>query len=292
MLLVATLFMAAPSFAQAPATQPSTAPVSKPPSEPAMTEATTGSTTGTATTMPTPQPAEPNAPITMNFKDASLNTVLDYLSEAAGLVIVGDPRVEGRITIVSRRNVSVGEAVDLLDSTLRENGYAAIRVGARNLKIVPIDDAKKEFIPVTKGVNPEEIEPNDRIITQIIPTRSADAVKLKNDLASLIPPSADIAANASSNMLIVTAPQSVVRQVVEIVHAIDVETFRNFAGAGLSPQERQRHERGQADQRHLQGYHPEPVSAARRRASSVHVAGNDGGRGQGRQESQGDRLGG
>ena len=225
-LTTAILLAASGVLAQAPASRP---------------------TTATATTAPASEPSEV-ACISMKFKDASLDTVLDYLSEVAGLVIVGDPKMEGRITIVSRQSVTVSEAVDLLDSALRENGYAAVRVGPRNLKIIPIDAAKKECIPVTRGADPDEIEPNDRIVTQVIPTRSADAMKLKADLAGLIPPSADIAANASSNMLIVTASQSVVRRVVQIVHAIDLETSQVSQVRRLPAQKRKRRQRGQADQ--------------------------------------------
>jgi type II secretory pathway component GspD/PulD (secretin) len=207
-----------------PATEAATEATTEPTTEPATASAATQPTTRIATTQPTPQPMDPNAPITMNFKDASLRTVLDYLSEAAGLVIIGDPKVEGRISITSRRNMSIDEAVDALTSVLKEKGYAAIRIGARKLKIVAWDDAKKDFIEVRQGIDPEVIEPTDRIITQVIPIRNADAVKLKADLASLIPSTADIASNASSNTLIVTASQAVVRRLVEIVRAIDVGT--------------------------------------------------------------------
>ena len=246
-LLAAALWMGAGvCHAQAPASQPDSKPATaaatgpattapatetastEPASEPATqatteatTQPTTEPTTRVATTLPTPQPVDPNAPITMNFKDASLRTVLDYLSESAGLVIIGDPKIEGRISITSRRNISVREAVDVLDSALKEKGYAAVRVGARNLKILSVEDAVRESSVVRKGIDPEDIEPTDRIITQVIPIRNADAVKLKADLAPFIPSSANIASNASSNTLILTGTQAVVRRVVEIVRAID-----------------------------------------------------------------------
>jgi general secretion pathway protein D len=199
-----------------------TEPTTGPTTEAATTEPSTQPTTRIATTRPTPQPEDPDAPITMNFKEASLRSVLEYLSEAAGLVIIGDPKVEGRISITSRRNISVEEAVKLLDSALREKGYAAIHV-ERTLKILTIDEAKKEFIPVRVGNIPKEIPLGDAIITQVIPIHNADAVKLKSDLAPLIPSSADVTSNASSNTLIVTGSQTVVRRIVEIVNGIDIQ---------------------------------------------------------------------
>jgi general secretion pathway protein D len=219
---------------EAASTEPASEPATQATTE-ATTQPTTEPTTRVATTMPTPQPVDPNAPITMNFKDASLRTVLDYLSESAGLVIIGDPKIEGRISVTSRRNISIREAVDVLNSALKDKGYAAVRIGARNLKILSFDDAIKESTLVRKGIDPDEIEPTDQIVTQVIPIRNADAVKLKADLAPFIPSSANIASNASSNTLILTGTQAVVRRVVEIVRAIDVEMMVDVSQVRVYP---------------------------------------------------------
>ena len=101
---------------QAATTEPTTTQAVA--SEPTTTQAaTTEPTTTQATTRPTPQPDDPAAPIVLNFKDASLQTVLDYLAEAAGLVIIGNPKVDGRISLMSRRPVSVEAAIELLDTS-------------------------------------------------------------------------------------------------------------------------------------------------------------------------------
>ena len=185
----------------------------------------TKATTPTAA-VPATRPAMAGAPgddppLSLNFRDASMQTVLEYLSGAAGMVIIEEAKVEGKITVMSRQGLSKDEAIDLLDSLLKAKGYAAIRNG-RTLKIVTLDEAKKESIPVRSGNDPEKIVASDRIITQIIPIGNADAAKLKADLAPLIPTTADVAANASSNTLIVTGTESTIRHLVEIIRAIDV----------------------------------------------------------------------
>ncbi len=207
---------------QAATTEPTTTQAVA--SEPTTTQAaTTEPTTTQATTRPTPQPDDPAAPIVLNFKDASLQTVLDYLAEAAGLVIIGNPKVDGRISLMSRRPVSVEAAIELLDSVLHEKGYAAVHYPrTHTLKVVTLDAIKNEHTLVCSTDDPSKVELGDGIITLVIPIHTADAVKLKADLASLIPSSADVASNASSNTLIVTGSRSVVRKVLEIVAAIDV----------------------------------------------------------------------
>src|SRR5687768_6879311 len=158
--------------------------------------------------------------LVLNFRDASIDVVLDELSEAAGLIIVREAKPQGRVTLLSRQPVSAEDAVSLLNTVLHNNGYAAIRQG-RILKIVESAQAKKLNIPVRSGNKPEDIEPTDELITQVIPMRHADAVQLKEDLQPLVNPEADFTANASSNALVMTDTAANVRRIVEIIAALD-----------------------------------------------------------------------
>lgn len=160
------------------------------------------------------------ATIRLNFREASLDSILEYLSEVAGLAVVRETTVEGRITLMSRHPLTVAEAVELLNAALREKGYAAVAMG-NTLKIVPLADAKKRGIPVRTGNNPEDIEPTDMVVTQIIPVRYLNVTQLKQDIAPLLPAYAELAANTSSNSLILTDTQANVRRVVEIIRALD-----------------------------------------------------------------------
>jgi general secretion pathway protein D len=135
-------------------------------------------------------------------------------------VIIQEARVEGRVTVMSRRPIDTGEAVELLNTVLKEKGYAAIRNG-RTLKIVTLDEAKKSSIPVYAGNDPAKIQPTDELITQVIPIRFGDAVRLRTDLSSLIPAYASLTSNAASNALILTDTKANVRRIVQIVQALD-----------------------------------------------------------------------
>jgi general secretion pathway protein D len=211
-------------LAAGPSTQPATAPTTAPleptaPSGPsAIPLAGLGSTIAT---QPTTRPLLSECRLQLNFRDASLRVVLEYLSEAAGLIVLEEDKVDGRITVISRQGCDLDEAVGLIDTVLKQKGYAAVRTG-RLLRIVTLEKAKRDLIPIRSGADPEKIQPSDRTITQIIPIRYADAAKLKTDLASLIPSSADVTANASSNTLIVTSTEATIRRLAEIIRAIDV----------------------------------------------------------------------
>ncbi|HEQ60766.1 MAG TPA: hypothetical protein ENN74_04065 [Firmicutes bacterium] len=158
--------------------------------------------------------------IRLNFRGASLDSVLDYLSKAAGFVIVRELEIEGRVDVWSHQPLTEEEAADLLNTILNEKGYTAIRSG-RTLTIVRRDEARTRDLPVRIGADPDRIPKTDEMVTQIIPVRYADAVQLTENLRLLIPSYATLTSNESSNALVLTDTQANVRRMVEIIQALD-----------------------------------------------------------------------
>lgn len=169
--------------------------------------------------MPDTTPADPDA-LRLHFRGAPLESVLDYLSDAAGFIIVLDTQVHGRVDLWSDQPLTRNEAVDLLNSVLNKNGYAAIRDG-RKLTIVDKNDAKTRNIPVKSGNDPDAIPDNDEIVTQIIPIRFVEARQLSSDLSSFVSPQATIVANEAGNSIVVTDTQSNIKHLVQIIQAVD-----------------------------------------------------------------------
>lgn len=195
--------MREPRMAAEPA--PATLTPALPPRQPAPARAVTG--------------GEPQG-VVLNFHDASLESVLNYLSEAAGFVVVLDTQVEGTVNVVSHQPLNPDEAVDLLNTILYEKGYTAVRNG-RILKIVGLSDAARYNLPVRSGSDPASIPARDEVVTQIIPVRYAEAMKLIENLSPLLPESAKITANESSNAIVLTDTQVNIRRMAEIIRALD-----------------------------------------------------------------------
>ena len=174
----------------------------------------------TSTPVPTPASNGGSTGIQMNFRNAPLEQVLEYLSESAGFIIVLDAPVKGTVNVISAKPMSQDEAVDFLSSVLNKNGLAAIRDG-RTLTIVDRTAAKTRDIPVKVNNDPRMIPKNDEIVTQIIPIRYVEADQLAKDLASFISPQATFVANAAGNSIVMTDTQANIRHMVEIIKAID-----------------------------------------------------------------------
>ncbi len=158
--------------------------------------------------------------IMLNFKDAPVESVLGYLSEAAGLVVVYEYSLSDRINVISKQPLDTDEAVSLINTILREKGYTTVMTG-RTLKVVPLAEAKKMNVPVLSGADPSKIIPGDDIVTYIIPVKYAEVAGLKESLASLVSENADFAANSDTNTLIITDTTANIKRLIEIIRSMD-----------------------------------------------------------------------
>ena len=156
----------------------------------------------------------------LNFRGAPLNLVLDYLSDAAGFVINKLTDVRGTVEVWSKAPVTKDEAVELLSSVLRKNGYAMTRNG-RILTIMEQGTVKTANLDITTPYNPDEIESSDEVVTAIIHVRYANAQQLMANLEILLPTTATLTSNESANTLLLVATKTDIKRMLKIINALD-----------------------------------------------------------------------
>jgi type II secretory pathway component GspD/PulD (secretin) len=175
------------------------------------------------------KPAEPvevvktdgDVKIKLNFQDTPLQTVLEYLSETAGLTVVSDePLFDGRMTVISRQPISLEQAVSLINSILKERGLTTVLNG-KVLKVVTLENAKQESVPVFSGRDPDAVVASDDVVTYVVPVRYVTATALRQNLQSLIPEYASLEANEDGNALIITDTMANIKRMMKIVAALD-----------------------------------------------------------------------
>ena len=159
--------------------------------------------------------------ISMRFKDASLDHVLEFLSEVTGYTIVKSADLDVRVTIISPDDMPVDAAFSVLNSILAIKGYTSI-VNGQSAKIVPLEDAKLEATPIQVGSDPEAIKSEDTIVTQVMPLASADATQLIKDLKDFVPQYGVMTAYGRSNTLIITASSANIKRLAQIVKQLDI----------------------------------------------------------------------
>ena len=158
--------------------------------------------------------------ISFNLRDASLRSLLEQFSESTGMQILYDRNapLDKPVSVMARQPRTADDVLQVIEIKLMENNYATVREGDI-LKIIPRDQAKKSNIPVHFGADPSRIPEIEELITQVIPVKTLDAVKLKTDLGPLT--NADISANAASNSLMITDTSANIYRIAKIVNSLD-----------------------------------------------------------------------
>lgn len=166
-----------------------------------------------------PENAGREATITLNFKDSDIREVAAGIGEITGKNFILDPRVKGRVTVISAEPISLDAVYATFLSVLAVHGYAAIPGQAGVTKIVPASDARE--LAGFENLGAAYQGPDDQVVTQVIELSNVPAAQLVAILRPLVPQYGHLAAYQPSNMLIISATAANVRRILRIVHRID-----------------------------------------------------------------------
>jgi general secretion pathway protein D len=156
--------------------------------------------------------AQENA--TLNFEDAEISAVIATVSEITGRNFIVDPRVKGKVTVLSPTPLTPEGVYETFLSILQVHGFAAVPVGDV-IKIVPEAEARQGG-----GRSIGRIASDD-IITRVVAIENVSAVQLVPILRPLVPQYGHLAAYPSSNMLIISDRASNVDRIESIIRRID-----------------------------------------------------------------------
>ncbi len=156
--------------------------------------------------------------VTLNFKDADLNVVIQTVSDITGRNFVIDPRVKGKVTVVSSRPMRADELYQVFLSVLEVHGFAAIPDGDTT-RIVPAANAKQAGLPVV--TNSRRGAPTNDMVTQVIQVEHVSAAQLVPVLRPLVPPQGHMAAYQATNTLIISDRAANIARLRKIIRSID-----------------------------------------------------------------------
>ncbi|XBQ16688.1 MAG: type II secretion system secretin GspD [Oceanicaulis sp.] len=162
-----------------------------------------------------PAPAAAQERSTLNFRDAEIQAVIDDVSLLTGYTFIVDPDVRGRVTITSQAALTPEEVFQVFLSTLRVNGYTAVRAGPGVFQILPEQEGARAGAQVTADRD------NEVFLTSVIRMTNASARDAIRAIGPML--SASGAANAveGSNLLVVVDYASNVQTVEQAVRAMD-----------------------------------------------------------------------
>ncbi len=155
--------------------------------------------------------------ITLNLKDADINALIDTVSKNTGKNFIVDPKIKGKVTVISSRPMDREELYQVFLSILQVHGYAAVPSG-KVIKIVPDAHAKQDRIPTVSGDQPGI---GDELVTRVVQVDNVASNQLVPILRPLIPQHGHLAAYARTNVLIITDRAANINRLVKIIRRID-----------------------------------------------------------------------
>jgi len=158
--------------------------------------------------------------MTLNLKEADINAVISTVSEMTGKNFIVDPRVKGRVTVISSRPMEAEELYQVFLSVLDVHGFAAVP-GKDVIKIVPGVNAKQDAVP-TVGRAGEQA--GGQTVTRVIQVNNVAAAQLVPILRPLMPQEAHLAAYAPTNVLIASGIAANIERMVDLVRRIDLSS--------------------------------------------------------------------
>jgi len=158
--------------------------------------------------------------VRLNFKGADIQAVITSVAEITGKNFIVDPRVKGKVTIISSRPMNAKEIYEVFLSVLDVHGYTAVPVG-KMIKILPDADAKHSGIP---AIDKDEKVIGDESVTQVIEIEHVAAAQLVPILRPLVPPQGHLAAYPQSNVLIISDRARNIQRLLKIIKRIDQPT--------------------------------------------------------------------
>ncbi|MCB1588334.1 MAG: type II secretion system secretin GspD [Xanthomonadales bacterium] len=151
---------------------------------------------------------------TLNLRDADISSLIATVSEITGRNFIIDPRVTGKVNVISNRPMSADEVYDVFLSVLRVNGFAA--VGAGNIiKIVPEALATQDA-PASPGASAP-----DALVTRIVPVNHLSPAELVQLLRPLVPQSAQLLPHPTSSTLLISDRAANVERIQQLIARLD-----------------------------------------------------------------------
>jgi general secretion pathway protein D len=157
--------------------------------------------------------------VTLNFSDADLVAVINSVSQITGKNFIIDPRVKGKITVVSAKPLNKDEVYNVFLSILQVHGFATVPT-KNAIKIIPDATAKQNATPLTNSAQ----SPDDQLITRVLTVEHINSAQLVPILRPLVAQQGHLAAYSATNMLIISDRAANIRRMERIVSEMDKET--------------------------------------------------------------------
>lgn len=165
-------------------------------------------------------------------KEASIESVLLYVSRVTGWIFIQEAPLRGTITAISNADVPASSCLEFLNTALRPHGLGVINPywprlpkPGEVLRIVDLAKVAALTPAVHVGLEPRDIPIIEDARTQVLPLKSAGAAEVAKELSEVFRKAmgegGQVAISTTSNAIVLTGRSEGIRRVAEILRAID-----------------------------------------------------------------------
>ena len=153
--------------------------------------------------------------VTINMRDADIRAFISDISSLTGKTFIVDPRINAKVTIISREDLTIEEAYEVMLSVLAVHGYSAIEQDNAT-KIVPEITGRQAFNSFSRPNSP-----SDKLVTDIIRPKFAAVNSLISILRPIMSTQGHIAVYEPTNSLIIADRAGNVKKLTAIINELD-----------------------------------------------------------------------
>ncbi len=163
----------------------------------------------------------------VNLRDVEIPTLIETISRITGKNFVVDPRVKGRVTVITSEDMDEDELYETFLSILQVHGFSAVPSGANLIKVVPSNQAKQQPVPVIGEAEERGLKKNrkkrnaDELITRVIRVEHVPAAMLVPILRPLVPSTGQLQAYGPSNTILISDRAANIERLVKVIKRMD-----------------------------------------------------------------------
>ncbi len=148
---------------------------------------------------------------TVNLRDADVRAYIQDVARATGRTFIIDPRVQGKVSVVSERPLGRDAYFELFLATLRANGLVVSPASGGAFRVAPADGTVAQAAGNGR----------DRLVSQVFRLDNIDAASAVESLRPLVSREGQLTANRSGNAVIIADYADNVARVRALLRQID-----------------------------------------------------------------------
>lgn len=165
--------------------------------------------------------------VTLNFENTDIREVARViLGDLLGVSYILDPKVNGAVTLYTGRPLPQNALLSTLETLLRMNGAAVVRVDGV-YQVVPLANAVKGLVTPQLGEYSNALPQGYSV--QIVPLRYISANEMNTILTPLAPEGSVIRIDTVRNLLILAATRPELSKLLDTIQMFDVDWMRGIS---------------------------------------------------------------